>query len=267
MYFDNEELKNKSGIYCIFNNLTGDAYVGQTRQTFYKRFLHHQWKLRNDNHDNQHLQNAWNLYGEDCFSFVVLRVEDDPDRLDELEIAYISLYKDMSHCYNIIDGGHVSRRGIPLSDEQKKKIGDKNRLHMLGRKLSDETKQKMSDSRKGKVHLNNKNIKLTPEDAFKIKSRLIDGDKPSDIAKDMMIDYKLINNILSGNTWKSVDVAGWDEFLSNRKTYKRLSKEDHREIYRLHVEDGLSKYQLADMYGKGVKMIEKVLRDGRNNVI
>lgn len=264
MYFDNEELKNKFGIYCIFNTLTGDAYVGQTGQTFQRRFLHHQWKLNDGSHDNKHLQNAWNLYGEECFSFIILRVVDNRDELDELEIKYINLYKQIDHCYNIIEGGN-SYRGFHLSEEQKRKIGEKNRANMLDRKASEETKRKMSATRKGKVNLNNKQIKLTPEKAFDIKSRLITGDKPADIANDMEIDYKLVNNILSGNTWKSVEVEGWDEFLKTRKTYKRLSKEDHKEIYRLHVEDGLTKYQLADMYSKGVKMIEKILRDGKRN--
>lgn len=265
--FDNEELKDKYGIYCIFNNITGDAYVGQTGQTFNKRFLHHRWKLRDGSHDNQHLQNAWNLYGEDNFSFIPLRVVDNHENLDELEIKYINLYRQMNHCYNIINGGQSGHRGFHLSDEQKKKIGEKNKINMLGKKASDETKRKMSNARKGKVNLNNSQIKLTPELAFEIKSRLVNGEAASDIAKDMGIDYKLINNIMSGNTWSSVIVDGWDDFFAKRKTYSRLSKSDHKEIYRLHSEEGLTKYQLAEMYNKGVKMIEKILRDGKKDTI
>lgn len=267
MNFDNEGLKDKYGIYCIFNNITGDAYVGQTGQTFNKRFLHHRWKLRDGSHDNQHLQNAWNLYGEDNFSFIPLRVVDNHEKLDELEIKYINLYRQMNHCYNIINGGQSGHRGFHLSDEQKKKIGEKNKINMLGKKASDETKRKMSNARKGKVNLNNNQIKLTQELAFEIKSRLVNGERASDIAQDMGIDYKLINNIMSGNTWSSVVVDGWDDFFAKRKTYSRLSKEDHKEIYRLHSEEGLTKYQLAEMYNKGVKMIEKILRDGKKDAI
>ena len=264
MEFSNEELKNAYGIYCIINSLTGDAYVGQTCQTFYKRFLHHQWKLRDGTHDNEHLQNAWNLYGENYFSFVPLKVVENCEELDELEIQYINLYRKLGHCYNIIDGGK-GHRGYCLSDEQKKKIGEKNKINMLGRKASDETKKKMSKTRTGKVNLNNKQIKLTPDIAYEIKSRLVNGDSASDISKDMNIDYKFVNNIMSRNAWSSVKVDGWDDFINNRKTYSRLSKKDHKEIYRLHIEEGFTKYQLAEMYCKGVKMIERIFRDCKNN--
>ena len=173
----------------------------------------------------------------------------------------------MNHCYNIIYGGKSGHRGFHLSDEQKKKIGEKNKVDMLGKKASDETKRRMSETRKGKVNLNNKKIKLTPELAFEIKGRLVNGEKASDVAQDMNVDYKLVNNIMSGNTWSSVVVDGWDDFFVKRKTHSRLSKADHKEIYRLHSEDGLTKYQLAEMYNKGVKMIEKILRDGKKDAI
>ena len=267
MEFQNEELKNMCGIYCIINHLTGDAYVGQTSQRFVKRFWHHQWKLKDGSHDNQHLQNAWNAYGESYFSFIPIRVTDDDAELNELEIKYINLYKQIGHCYNMIDGGCFGRKGIPLSDEHKRKIGEKNKINMIGKKHSDETKFKMSNVRKGKINLNNKQIVLTPEIAFEIKSRLIKGEKATDIAAELNVDYKLINNIISNNTWSSVEVDGWDDFRKNRKTYTRLSKQDHAEIYRLHLEDGLNKHQLAEMYGKGVKMIEKILRDEKNKII
>ena len=77
------------------------------------------------------------------------------------------------------------------------------------------------------------------------------------------VDYKLINNIISNNTWSTVHVDGWDEFRNNRKTYSRLTKEEHFKIYKLHIENGMTKYELADMYGKTVKMIEKIFREQR----
>lgn len=261
-----EEFKEKSGIYCIINHLTGDTYVGQTSQRFVKRFWHHQWKLRNGTHDNQHLQNAWNLYGKYYFSFIPIMVVDDDTKLDELEIKYIDIYKQMSHCYNIIDGGK-GHRGVPISEEQKRQIAIKNRINMTGKRHSDETKRKMSKVRKGKVNLNSKGILLTPEVAFEIKSRLVNGESATDIAVDIDVDYKIINNIIANNTWSSVEVDGWDDYLRNRKTYTRLTKQDHKEIYRLYSEDGYTKYQLAEKYNKGVKMIEKILRDGKNGTI
>lgn len=267
MKFLKEEFKSKYGIYGIINHLSGDVYVGQTSQPFQKRFWHHQWKLRNGTHDNQHLQNAWNLYGEEYFSFIPIQVVDDSSLLDDLEVKYINIFKEMNRCYNIIEGGNSGRRGIPISEEQKRLIAEKNRINMTGKKHSEETKQKMSESRKGKIHLNSPSIILTPEIAYQIKARLIAGEKAKEIAVSLDIDYKHINNIIANNTWSSVEVKGWDDFLKNRKTYNRLTKQDHQEIYRLYSEEGYTKYQLAEMYGKGVKMIERILRDGRKAII
>ena len=104
---------------------------------------------------------------------------------------------------------------------------------------------------------------LDAELAFNIKQMLINGYTASDISKELSVDYKLINNIISNNTWSTVHVDGWDEFRNNRKTYSRLTKEDHFKIYKLHIENGMTKYELADMYGKTVKMIEKIFREQR----
>ena len=262
-FVDEEKYKNDIGIYCIINVISGDAYVGQTRERFLRRYWHHRWKLRNNNHDNPHLQRAWDLYGENYFKFIPLRVINDVTLLDETEIEYINIYKNLNHCYNIIDGGG-GRRGMPLSDEHKKKIGEKNRQHMLGRKASDETKRKMSEARKGRVN-NRKDLILNKDLACQIKTRIVNGETASAISKDLNIEYKLINNIISNNTWKSVYVEGWEEFRKNRKTYKRLSKEDHAEIYRLHIEEGYTKNELAKMYNRTDKLIAKIFKKYKNN--
>ncbi len=151
-----------------------------------------------------------------------------------------------------------------MSEEHKRKISEHNRKNMLGRKASKETKQKMSESRKGKIFYSN-NMVLTKELAFEIKTRLVNGEKATDISKSMNIDYKLINNIIANDTWASVDVDGWEHFRNTRKTYHRLTKEEHQEIYRLHIENGYNKKQLARMYNRTEKTIEWIFRTQRNN--
>ena len=259
-FIDKELYKDKFGIYGIINVISGDVYVGQTSQRFEKRYWHHQWKLKADTHDNQHLQMAYNVYGDEYFSFIVIKVVDNVDDLDALEIKYINIYRDLNHCYNIIDGGASGHRGIPLSEEQKRKIGEKNRINMTGRKASEETKIKMSKSKKGKIS-NVDRLTISFEQAAEIKKRLMNGDKPSKIARNMNIPYKTVNGIISNNTYQSIYVNGWDEFYKNRKTYHRLTKEDHAEIYRLHVQDGKTKQELADMYNRTDKMIAKIFRE------
>ena len=129
---------------------------------------------------------------------------------------------------------------------------------MLGRKASEETKRKMSESRKGKIILSNLNITL--EQAFMVKQKLIQGNKPADIARELNIPYKTINGIVSNDTYSSVYVDGWDDFRKNRKTYHRLTKDDHKEIYRLHTQEGMTKQELAELYQRTDKMIAKIFK-------
>lgn len=260
MEFSNINLyKDKIGIYRIVNTQNNHVYVGQTRQNFFRRYLHHQWKLKNGSHDNTYLQNAWNLYGAESFVFEVVECVTNPDVLNDLEIAYIRRYRAIGSCYNLSSGGG-GRSGVQLSDEHKQKIGEKNRLNMMGRKATEETKRKMSAARKGKV-IRTKNMVLNEASVYTIKTRLIAGQTAATIARDLDIDYSLINNMIANNTWSSVEVEGWDSYREHRPTYHRLSKEDHDEIYRLYVEEGYNKYELAELYDRGVKMIEKILRD------
>lgn len=258
-FIQEQKYRNYIGIYGIKNIINNKIYIGQTRESFIKRYWHHRCLLNNNHHDNPHLQNAWNKYGSDNFVFIIIEVVKDSDLIDDLEIQYISYYKRKNLSYNILNGGQ-GKIGVPNPPEICKRIGEINRKRMLGSKLSEETKRKMSQRRKGRYVPRNTD-KLNEDNARVIKEMLVDGLSPRKIADNLKIDYKLVNNILSLNAWKHVRVNGWDEFQNNRKKYSRLSKEDHKEIYRLHIECGLDKYQLAEMYGKTVKMIEKVFRD------
>ncbi len=262
MQFIDEDLyKNNIGIYGIKNLINQKVYVGQTRQKFQKRYWNHKWKLQNNQHDNKHLQSAWNKYGEENFEFFIIKRVENEKLINDLEIQYISQYRDNNLSYNILDGGD-GFNGCVISEETRKIIGEKNRQRLLGTKLSEETKQKMSKTRKGKYTFRPSDT-LNEELAYKIKTMLVSGITATEISKKLEIDYKLINNIVSNNTWSLVKVDGWDEFRNNRPTYKRLTKKDHQEIYKLHIEKGLTKYELADMYNKTVKMIERIFREQR----
>lgn len=64
---------NKSkGIYEIKNNITQKVYIGSTTTTFNKRFNQHLHLLRKNKHHCNYLQNAWNKYGENSFTFNIL---------------------------------------------------------------------------------------------------------------------------------------------------------------------------------------------------
>ncbi len=87
----------QGGLYVIQNNINGKFYVGSTAH-FDRRFILHRCLLRKGTHHSKHLQNAWNKYGEDAFSFMrlqyiegkELRLRYEQAFLDGLKPAYNS---------------------------------------------------------------------------------------------------------------------------------------------------------------------------------
>lgn len=144
-------LYKRTGIYAIRNKITGKAYIGQTAMNFGDRRDCNFAKLRHNKHDNHNLQEDFNKYGENNYEFIVLEELSDCSSIDEREKFWISRYKEEKLSYNISEGGK-GVLGVHLSDETKRKIGEKNRINMLGRKASPETKAKMSKTRLGKRH-------------------------------------------------------------------------------------------------------------------
>lgn len=89
------------GIYKIENNCNEKIYVGSSIDID-KRLYKHLWLLRKGIHDNTHLQNSFNQYGEECFKFSVLEICEIDD-LSSRENFYIEFFCSCdSHCgYNL----------------------------------------------------------------------------------------------------------------------------------------------------------------------
>ena len=144
-----DDLYNRIGIYGIRNKINNKIYIGKTAMNFGDRRDNHYSLLNNGKHGNIHLQRAWNKYGSENFEFIIIHDLQENEDLNELEKKYIAQYKEMNLAYNISEGGEYAvGQHKPLSEETKRKIGDKNRINMLGRKASEETKRKMSESHK-----------------------------------------------------------------------------------------------------------------------
>lgn len=155
--------------------------------------------------------------------------------------------------------GGGGRRGIKMPDHAKMLIGQKNKINMTGRKASEETKRKMSETRTNK-YIKRKTDVLDIKTARKIKELLIKGQKPSSVAKDLGVDYKLVNGIISNNTWHYVYVEGWDEWQLSRKRSYRLSKEEQKKIYDMYSEEDKSIKYLSDLYDKHIETIRKIIK-------
>lgn len=142
------------GIYAIRKDER--FYIGHS-SNIRIRWSKHKYLLRKGAHPNPHLQNAWNLYGEEAFEFLVLE-ECAVELLLEREQYYFDQHLDK---YNIaLVAG--SRLGVPQSPETKARIGaaskghevspearEKMRVALTGRVISEETRAKMSAAQKG----------------------------------------------------------------------------------------------------------------------
>lgn len=92
-------------IYYIKNLSNSKFYIGLTENPK-RRKTRHFSDLRNNKHDNNHLQNSFNKYGEGNFEFKIIHKEFcAPDRISELEKEYIIKYNSYTDGYNMNQGG------------------------------------------------------------------------------------------------------------------------------------------------------------------
>lgn len=135
------------GIYQIRNNINGKIYIGscsdELNQIEGRIEYGHFYRLRKGTHPNPKLQYAWNRYGEDNFSWSILQELTDTTNILDIETEWINktgCYKNYIG-YNIAKDALAPMKGRKMSEEAKKKIGDKSR----GRLVSDETRKKMKN--------------------------------------------------------------------------------------------------------------------------
>lgn len=249
-YYDIKYQKNHFGIYCIECIETNTKYIGQTLESFYRRWIFHKWNLKNNKHSNTYLQNAWNKYGSDKFLFYPLESFDINQKgivtkykLDELEQYHIKKYDTFKNGFNLTTGGEKCNMN-PLSDEAKRKIGEKNRINMFGKKHTEETKRLMSESHKRYVkteshrkHLSESLTGFVRSDEQKEKCRIanqgskqktakyteglieqiridyMNGINPTELSTKYNINRGTIYGIVNNARWRHVNPDGWEDFL------------------------------------------------------
>lgn len=155
------------GIYKITNLINGKIYIGESINC-YERISKHKSKLRKGIHDNCHLQNSWNLYGENNFLFEVI---EKCDKTDLLKREHFWCKELLSHNreygFNIKPTSEINKHLV--SKETIEKI----RISNTGKKVSEETKKKLSEINIGntlskdtieKLKNSKKNIKIDQYD-------------------------------------------------------------------------------------------------------
>jgi group I intron endonuclease len=161
-----------SGIYLILNTSNSKKYVGKSQHIF-SRWRAHLKTLRNGIHPNPHLQRAWQKYGEESFTFLILE-EAGPDLLGVREACLIRHFSSgrRESGYNLVEATPEGHRMISEETRAKMRASQKAawvrtrdrripamlasghlealRQGNVGRSASPETKARMSQSHLGR---------------------------------------------------------------------------------------------------------------------
>jgi len=199
------EQLDKQGVYKILNLLNGNLYIGSTKMTFLKRYHHHISMLRNNKHKNAHLQNAFNKYGENNFSFEILEICSKENCLLR-EQYYLD---NNNNLYNI----NPFATGI---DNSQKDIIEKRRQTLLKRYASGEldyVKEILRNKipwNKGKKYISTDHLKVPKrKKADKTSVKITFRNKCP-----MICVYDLNYNLL-GIWWSAKDLEEWSLTKAN----------------------------------------------------
>lgn len=135
----------KSGVYTIICRISGHVLVGESKNVHY-RLTGHKNLLNKNKHTNPHLQNAWNLYGEENFEFEVLEYC-ELQFTKGLENYWCNLLNSHDRCkgYNILPTGPKGHQSHSL--ETKKKLS----IASTGKPVSKETREKIGKANRGRI--------------------------------------------------------------------------------------------------------------------
>lgn len=144
------KLSTDSGIYMIRCTANGKIYIGSAINLL-RRWRCHKSNLRSNTHYNEHLQRAWNKYGEQAFTMTVL---------------------EKCNCHILRDREQFYLDAWQPFDEKGFNIARQVDKPALGRPMLQATKEKLSALKKGKV--------FTPEHRAKLRAAKIGHKRSSE---------------------------------------------------------------------------------------
>ena len=168
-------------IYQIKNIVNNKIYIGSTIRATYIRKYEHFSELRNNKHCNNHLQKAWNKYGEDKFEFSILETFIFPDTYSSIiKVEYLTsrefyLINLLSANYNIKKDITIGNTGYKHSEETKRKISESNKTKTPSKKTL-EKRERETRRVNGVLNTNYKNRTQTLETKQKIRERSLQKD-------------------------------------------------------------------------------------------
>lgn len=125
------------GIYLIQNVITGERYVGSSRDVYHRRNQHFS-ELQKGVHRNNRIQSSYNQYGKENFIFNVLEDVENKDDLVLREQYWLDTINPEYNLLKTANNNTLTRSEFLL--EKYKRHGDLIR----GKKASEETKKKQT---------------------------------------------------------------------------------------------------------------------------
>lgn len=169
----------------IRNKVNGKKYIGQSVD-IEKRFYEHKRTLRKNKHNNEHLQRAWNKYGESKFEFKIIHDNISNDEINNWELYYINeIYNTyIGEGYNQHIGGDVMRgKCHPNYGKKRSKVAIKL------------TSEKVKEN-------NNPKAKITLENARDIMNEFKYSDVLNiELAEKYDVKPNVISEIINGHHW------------------------------------------------------------------
>lgn len=86
----------------IVNTYNNHRYIGSS-SNIQLRLQKHRSCLRHGHHANQHLQNAWNKYGEDCFIYSILEFCDESVKIEREQFYVDTLLPEYNIAQEIVN--------------------------------------------------------------------------------------------------------------------------------------------------------------------
>lgn len=165
------ELKDKMGIYRIFNTITSKSYVGSSKN-LRSRQQNHLNGLKCNRHHSSKLQKSWDKYGADAFWYEILEFIDTLEELIPREQFWIDKLSSTSreYGYNI-----ALLAGNPGSTVKSPEVRARIAATLRGRKRPPEVGARISAVKKG--------YKRSPEVIERHRQKM-KGRKPSQATLD-----------------------------------------------------------------------------------
>jgi group I intron endonuclease len=249
------------GLYKIKNKVNSKFYIGSSNNIKRRWKEGHLNKLKKNKHDNQHLQNAWNKYGEDNFSLEIYK-SCEPNSLIKEEQKELDVWVGNPLCYNIRrDAKCPTAIGEHRSEEIKRKLS----LSQKGKlRWNDEQKRQMSIDRKGRKH--------SIDTKLKMKNRLSSFQniiKAQKFNEGRVYSKKHCNNISVAKFSKQKRFnddeiekirIGVQKSIQEGRYHKNKLKDKEKEICDLYLSGKINQKQLSIKYGVCPNSIGKLLK-------